>query len=132
MRLTDRRNESSDRWLEICANGLSTPKRVVFLISDFPTFFPFNSTGGTRGIGAAIVKSLAAQGCMVAAGYGGNKEIALQFEQEFRREYPHTKLTLHQGDIGSPEDCRRVVREVVEQHGRIDILINNGWGSLQA
>lgn len=82
-------------------------------------------TGGTRGIGASIVKSLAGQGAMVAAGYGSNKEKALKFQEEFQREFPRTKLTLHQGDIGVPDDCRRVVQEVIEQHGRIDILINN-------
>ncbi|KAI9018278.1 short-chain dehydrogenase/reductase SDR [Hyaloraphidium curvatum] len=82
-------------------------------------------TGGTRGIGAAIVKSLAAQGCIVAAGYGGNKERAVQFQTEFQHEFPRSTISLHQGDIGNPDDCRRVVGEVVEQHGRIDILVNN-------
>jgi acetoacetyl-CoA reductase len=33
--------------------------------------------------------------------------------------------SVHQGNIGSNEDCERVVREVLEQHGRMDILVNN-------
>ena len=32
---------------------------------------------------------------------------------------------MHEGNIGEAEDCRRVVREVIEQHGRLDILVNN-------
>ena len=36
-------------------------------------------TGGTRGIGAAISKSLAAQGAKVAAGYSRNTEQAQKF-----------------------------------------------------
>ena len=39
-------------------------------------------------------------------------------------EYPGT-ITVHNGNIGEPDDCRRVVREVIEQHGRLDILVNN-------
>ena len=42
-------------------------------------------TGGTRGIGAAISKSLVSQGATVAAGYGRNSEHAQKFLTEFRR-----------------------------------------------
>src|SRR4029077_15658944 len=34
-------------------------------------------------------------------------------------------ITTHLGNVGSAQDCRRVVAEVMEQRGRIDILINN-------
>jgi hypothetical protein len=33
--------------------------------------------------------------------------------------------SVHQGNVGDPDDCRRVVGEVIEQHGRLDILVNN-------
>jgi acetyl/propionyl-CoA carboxylase alpha subunit/NAD(P)-dependent dehydrogenase (short-subunit alcohol dehydrogenase family) len=82
-------------------------------------------TGGTRGIGAAICRSLASQGADVGAGYSGNTEAAEGFAQEFAKTYPDRQLTLHRGDIGSGEDCRRTVAEVIEQHGRLDILVNN-------
>ena len=82
-------------------------------------------TGGTRGIGAAICLSLAAQGADVAAGYSGNEQAAEQFAQDFAQRYPDRTLTLHRGDISSGEDCRRCVAEVVEQQGRLDILVNN-------
>jgi acetoacetyl-CoA reductase/3-oxoacyl-[acyl-carrier protein] reductase len=82
-------------------------------------------TGGTRGIGAAICRSLAAQGADVAAGYSGNTERAETFAQDFSRAFPESRMSVHRGDIASPEDCRRTVAEVVEQHGRLDILVNN-------
>ena len=82
-------------------------------------------TGGTRGIGAAICLSLAAQGADVAAGYSGNEQAAEQFAKDFAASFPDRKLTVHRGDISSAEDCRRCVAEVVEQHGRLDILVNN-------
>jgi acetoacetyl-CoA reductase/3-oxoacyl-[acyl-carrier protein] reductase len=83
-------------------------------------------TGGTRGIGAAICRSLASQGASVAAGYSGQKERAEEFLSSFREDFPETsRATVHQGNVSHPEDCRRVIDEVLEQHGRLDILINN-------
>ena len=83
-------------------------------------------TGGTRGIGAAICRSLASQGASVAAGYSGNTERAAQFVKEFEADFDGAgRATVHQGNVSNPEDCRRVVQEVLEQHGRIDILVNN-------
>ncbi len=82
-------------------------------------------TGGTRGIGAAICLSLAAQGADVAAGYGGNTGAAETFGERFAEAYPDSTLTLHRGDISSADDCRRCISEVVEQQGRLDILVNN-------
>jgi acetoacetyl-CoA reductase len=40
-------------------------------------------------------------------------------------EHPQQQFTLHEGNIGLADDCRRVVREVIDQHGRLDILVNN-------
>lgn len=75
-------------------------------------------TGGTRGIGAAISRRLAAAGAVVAAGYGSDRERAERFEAE-------TSISVHQGDLGSPEACRRTVGDVIERYGRLDVLINN-------
>jgi 3-oxoacyl-[acyl-carrier protein] reductase len=80
-------------------------------------------TGGTRGIGAAISRSLANQGATVAAGYGRDKEHAEQFLAEIKAE--GVKGSIHQGNIGVGDDCRRVVAEVIAEHGSLDILINN-------
>lgn len=81
-------------------------------------------TGGTRGIGAAISAKLAAHGATIAAGFSGNVERADQFAKEFTARFP-TPVSTHRGNVASPDDCRRVVNEVLEQHGRLDILINN-------
>jgi NAD(P)-dependent dehydrogenase (short-subunit alcohol dehydrogenase family) len=81
-------------------------------------------TGGTRGIGAAISHRLADDGAHVAAGYWRHHEPAEKFMAEMSAQYPGT-ITVHHGNIGEPDDCRRVVREVIEQHGRLDVLVNN-------
>jgi acetoacetyl-CoA reductase/3-oxoacyl-[acyl-carrier protein] reductase len=80
-------------------------------------------TGGTRGIGAAICRMLAAQGCAVAAGYNSGKERADALCEEISAF--GVPVSTHQGNIGSSDDCRRTVGEVIERHGRLDILVNN-------
>ena len=83
-------------------------------------------TGGTRGIGAAICRSLASQGASIAAGYSADRDRAEQFVKEFERDFNDPgRATVHQGNVSRPDDCRRVVQEVLDQHGRIDILVNN-------
>ena len=81
-------------------------------------------TGGTRGIGAAICRSLASQGATVAAGYAGNDEAARKFRDAFAATY-RTAATIHKGNVGDAGDCRRTIEEVITAHGRLDILVNN-------
>jgi NAD(P)-dependent dehydrogenase (short-subunit alcohol dehydrogenase family) len=82
-------------------------------------------TGGTRGIGAAIGRGLAEEGASIAAGYWRRNEGAEKFQAAMSDEHPQQRCTLHEGNIGLADDCRRVVREVIDQHGRLDILVNN-------
>ena len=80
-------------------------------------------TGGTRGIGAAIGRSLAAEGAVVAAGYSSDRENAEQYLSSLERQ--GTTVSIHQGNVGHCEHCERVVEEVIERHGRLDVLVNN-------
>jgi acetoacetyl-CoA reductase/3-oxoacyl-[acyl-carrier protein] reductase len=80
-------------------------------------------TGGTRGIGAAISRRLAAQGAAVAAGYGRDHERAEQFRTEL--SWAGSTISVHQGNVGSAEDCHRAVLAVLDRYGRLDILVNN-------
>ena len=76
-------------------------------------------TGGVRGIGRAISERLHERGVRVAAGFSGNKEAAEKFCAD------HPGSSVHQGNIGSNADCERVIGEVLDQHGRLDVLVNN-------
>ena len=82
-------------------------------------------TGGTAGIGGAISRQLIGDGAAVAAGYWRHQERAAQFQADMAARYPDRLFTVHEGNIGSAEDCRRVVAEVIDRHGRLDILVNN-------
>jgi NAD(P)-dependent dehydrogenase (short-subunit alcohol dehydrogenase family) len=81
-------------------------------------------TGGTRGIGAAICRSLAQQSATVAAGYAGNDHAAKRFRDAFTATYG-TPVSVHKGNVEDPQDCRRTIDEVIGTHGRLDILVNN-------
>src|ERR687894_532229 len=76
-------------------------------------------TGGVRGIGRAICERLAARGVTVAAGYSRPSEAV----EKFSAEIPGSSV--HQGNIGTVEDCERVIQEVLDTHGKLDILVNN-------
>jgi acetoacetyl-CoA reductase len=78
-------------------------------------------TGGIRGIGLAICERLMNRGVKVAAGYAANAEAARQFADK----YADANVSIHQGNIGSNEDCVRVIGEVLDRHGQLDILVNN-------
>lgn len=84
-------------------------------------------TGGTRGIGAAIAHSLASQGATVAVGYNRDRDSADQFVADLLKQTrPHgASASAHRGNVGSSGDCRRTITEVIDEHGRLDILINN-------
>jgi NAD(P)-dependent dehydrogenase (short-subunit alcohol dehydrogenase family) len=82
-------------------------------------------TGGTRGIGEAISRRLAAQGADIAVGYWRGDERAHEYQIEMKTDFPDCKLTLHKGNVGLAEHCREVIRDVIDQHGRLDVLVNN-------
>lgn len=80
-------------------------------------------TGGSRGIGKAIVETLAKAGAKVAFVYRSSKESADAMVAELSGQ----GLEVHavQGDVASKEDAERIVAEVIEKFERIDILVNN-------
>ena len=82
-------------------------------------------TGGTRGIGAAVSQALADDGTAVAAGYRHNREAAEKFAASMRAGHPGQPFTVHEGNTGVAGHCRRIVSEVIDQHGRLDVLVNN-------
>jgi Dehydrogenases with different specificities (related to short-chain alcohol dehydrogenases) len=78
-------------------------------------------TGGIRGIGLAISERLMNRGVTVAAGFSSNHDAA----QQFADKYADHGVSIHQGNIGSNDDCVRTIGEVLDQHGHLDILVNN-------
>jgi len=75
-------------------------------------------TGGTRGIGRAICEALKADGMTVAANYAGNEEKARAFTEQ-------TGIPAFKWDVGDHEATLAGCRQVEEQVGPVDVLVNN-------
>ena len=80
-------------------------------------------TGGTRGIGAAITALLARSGAHVAAGYARDRSRAEELQKSLSAS--GVSVSVHQGNVGDADDCKRVVDEVLRERGHVDFLINN-------
>lgn len=80
-------------------------------------------TGGSRGIGRAIAKALAAEGAKTAVVYRGNAAAAEALVKEIT-DAGGTALAI-QADIGEPNAGEQVVKQVVDAFGRLDVLVNN-------
>jgi NAD(P)-dependent dehydrogenase (short-subunit alcohol dehydrogenase family) len=80
-------------------------------------------TGAGMGIGQGIALELARQGASVGIHYSHSEQGAR--ETVARIEALGGKAVAVKGDLGSVEECRRVVDEVAEALGGLDILVNN-------
>lgn len=80
-------------------------------------------TGGTRGIGKAIVTELARRGANVAFNYSRNADVAEMLRSEI--EGAGVKVFAAQCDVASTDASAQFVKQVVAEFGTIDFLINN-------
>ena len=78
-------------------------------------------TGSSRGIGRAIAIELANHGAIIAAHYNQNAVEARKTLSELRSN-DHFMI---QGDFSKTATAEKVIKEIEEKAGRIDILINN-------
>lgn len=78
-------------------------------------------TGGSRGIGRAIVEKLAESGCNVAFTYQTRADEAGRLAEGFERG----RVTALQADVRDFEAAHSVVERAREMFGRVDILVNN-------
>ena len=80
-------------------------------------------TGASRGIGSAIANALAEQGARVAL--SSRKQGDLDAEAErINAKFPESAVAIA-AHAGREEDLERLVKDVIERFGRIDILVNN-------
>ena len=80
-------------------------------------------TGGSRGIGAAIGRSLAAEGVHVGFNYHTNPESAEALAAELRAA--GVKATTVRADLGDEASVLNFIAQVSAELGAIDILVNN-------
>ena len=84
-------------------------------------------TGGTDGIGRALVEECLQQGARVAT-CGRNADKLYQLQAQ----HPDATLFTQVADVRSENDCRLFIERSIESFGRIDVLINNAGISMRA
>jgi 3-oxoacyl-[acyl-carrier protein] reductase len=80
-------------------------------------------TGASKGIGAGIAKSLAAEGATVVVNYASSKEDADRVVAEIVKK--GGKAVAVQGDVSKASDVRRLFAETKKAFGTLDVLVNN-------
>jgi 3-oxoacyl-[acyl-carrier protein] reductase len=80
-------------------------------------------TGGSIGIGSAIAVGLAREGCNVAINYRRHDSEANEVVR--RIEEMGRKALAIKADVSSYDDAQNMVRTVVEEFGRLDIMVCN-------
>ncbi|MBA3816833.1 MAG: 3-oxoacyl-ACP reductase FabG [Parachlamydiaceae bacterium] len=80
-------------------------------------------TGGSRGIGAAIARRFAKEGCHVAISFTSTKDKALALVEELEKH--GVKALAIQADQANSAEVKDLVQKVGQHFGKIDILVNN-------
>lgn len=80
-------------------------------------------TGGTRGIGKQIALTFAKEGYNIAINYRTENEDLKNTKKEI--EENNVKCFTFQGDVTNFKDCEQFVKQIVEEFGSIDVLVNN-------
>jgi 3-oxoacyl-[acyl-carrier protein] reductase len=84
-------------------------------------------TGGSRGVGAATSKLLAARGANVIVNYFKNKDVADKVVEEINKDARGTEgyAIAIQADVSKQTEVEYMIGEAIQRYGRIDILVNN-------
>ena len=82
-------------------------------------------TGGSRGIGASIVKKFAEQGAHIAFTYRSNEESANKVAAEAAALSEGIKVIGYKSDASSFEQTKELIDNVLKEFGQIDVLVNN-------
>jgi 3-oxoacyl-[acyl-carrier protein] reductase len=80
-------------------------------------------TGASKGIGAGIAKSLAAEGASVVVNYASSKDAADRVVAEIVKK--GGKAVALQGDVSKASDVQRLFVETKKAFGTLDVLVNN-------
>ena len=81
-------------------------------------------TGSNRGIGAICIEEFAKQGVNVIINYCHHEKEAKDLERYIKSNYSVDVLTI-KCDISKEEEVEKMVNEIIDHFGGIDILVNN-------
>lgn len=81
-------------------------------------------TGGSRGIGAAVVRKLASQGANIALVYAGNTEAAEAVCRECREQFG-VKAEAYRCNVADFNETKQTINQIKADFGTVNILVNN-------
>ncbi len=81
-------------------------------------------TGAGRGIGREIAVKLAQEGYDIAINYRTMNEELEKLKTQIENDFD-VRCILVQGDVSKFEDAEKMVKEIIENLGKIDVLVNN-------
>ncbi len=80
-------------------------------------------TGGSRGIGEAIVRILAESGCNVVLNYNKSEEKAKCIQDDLKNKGYNVEI--FKADVSDREECKKLIEFGIKTFGYIDVLVNN-------
>lgn len=80
-------------------------------------------TGGSRGIGKAICRALAAENCTIAVNYSSNAAAANATVEELT--VLGVKAKAYKADVSDQGQAANMVEQIVSDFGKVDVLVNN-------
>ena len=80
-------------------------------------------TGGSRGIGAAIVKELACCGYNVVLDYNKSENAAKKIKEELKEK--NINIEIFKADVSKRKEVKELIKFTLEKYKNIDVLINN-------
>ncbi len=84
-------------------------------------------TGASSGIGKALAIECASRGAKLALAARRTERLL-----ELEKELPGTEILSVKTDVSKEEDCKNLIKQTIQQYGKIDVLINNAGISMRA
>ena len=80
-------------------------------------------TGGSRGIGAAIVKELAKENYNIVLNYNNSEEAAQKIQNELKEK--GINIEIFKADVSKRSDVKSLIQFTLDKFKNIDVLVNN-------
>jgi 3-oxoacyl-[acyl-carrier protein] reductase len=82
-------------------------------------------TGGSRGIGAAIVRMAMQEGANVAFTFLNSVDEAQNLVEELSTKHPHNRCVAYQSDVADMDAMEKTIKELITEFDHVDGLVNN-------
>lgn len=81
-------------------------------------------TGSSRGIGRAIIETLASHNCNVIINYNNSEKEAFELQKNIKAKY-NVKVMTIKADVSNEVEVKNMIDKIICEFGKLDILVNN-------